>query len=110
MRRGSGGRVFELPRTGGERDATLAVLALVIGAAGALFGLIHAAAALLLATAFGTLGASALEMAPCLMFDRPALAQIVAPEGAHRGGRRDRAGTSCRPSVPAPPVPPARRA
>ena len=62
------------------RRRTLVVLALVMAATGAVFGVTDLVPVLLPAAFFGTLGTSASETAPFLVIDQPALAQVSAPE------------------------------
>jgi MFS family permease len=62
------------------RRRTLVVLALVMAATGAIFGLTQLLPVLLLAAFFGTLGTSASETAPFLPLEQAALAQIRAPQ------------------------------
>jgi MFS family permease len=62
------------------RRRTLVVLALVMAATGAVFGLTHLVPVLLLAAFFGTLGTSASETAPFLVIEQATLAQVGAPE------------------------------
>ena len=61
------------------RRRTLALLALLLGATGALFGLVSSYPVLLVAAFFGTLGTSASETAPFLPIDQAMLAQITLP-------------------------------
>jgi MFS family permease len=62
------------------RRRTLVILALVMAATGAVFGLTHLVPALLTAAFFGTLGTSASETAPFLVVEQAMLAQVGAPE------------------------------
>jgi MFS family permease len=62
------------------RRRTLALLALLMAATGAVFGLVTNYPVLLLAAFFGTLGTSASETAPFLPIDQAMLAQITPPE------------------------------
>lgn len=62
------------------RRRTLVVLALVMAATGAVFGLAQAMPILLLAAFFGTLGTSTSETAPFLVIEQASLAQVSTPE------------------------------
>jgi MFS family permease len=62
------------------RRRTLFMLALVMAATGAIFGLTHVYPILLFAAFFGTLGTSASETAPFLPIEQAILPQVCAPE------------------------------
>src|SRR5207248_5798563 len=62
------------------RRRTLALLALLMAATGAVFGLVSSYAVLLVAAFFGTLGTSASETAPFLPIDQTMIAQVTMPE------------------------------
>src|SRR5947209_4522296 len=59
--------------------ALLALLALLMAATGAVFGLVSSYAVLLIAAFFGTLGTTASETAPFLPIDQAMLAQVTLP-------------------------------
>ena len=61
------------------RRRTLALLALLMAATGAVFGLVSSYAVLLIAAFFGTLGTTASETAPFLPIDQAMLAQVTLP-------------------------------
>jgi MFS family permease len=62
------------------RRRMLALLALLMAATGAVFGLVRSYPVLLVAAFFGTLGTTASETAPFLPIDQAMLAQVSTPE------------------------------
>jgi MFS family permease len=62
------------------RRRMLALLALLMAATGAVFGLVSSYPALLVAAFFGTLGTTASETAPFLPIDQTVIAQVASPE------------------------------